>query len=342
MKSAIYACGKQSIKIPSPVYISASASVVGIKEGEGPLGTMFDMVGKDDLFGCETWEEAESTLQKEAVTLALGKAKMKGEEIRYLFAGDLLGQAMATTLGLGSFQVPLFGLFGACSTCGEALSLGTMSVAGGFAKHVISVTSSHFGSAEKEFRFPLEYGGQRPPSTTWTVTGSGAFVLSSEKREGVKAGITGITTGCIVDYGIKDSLNMGCTMAPAAAELICQHFKDFGTKPEDYDKIITGELGCVGQRALFDLLKEKGYDIEGCHMDCGIEIYDAKVQNTGAGGSGCGCCATVLAAYLLEKISTGVWKRILFVPTGALMSKTSYNEGNTVPGIAHGVVIESI
>ena len=169
MKSAIYACGKQSIKIPSPVYISASASVVGIKEGEGPLGTMFDMVGKDDLFGCETWEEAESTLQKEAVTLALGKAKMKGEEIRYLFAGDLLGQAMATTLGLGSFQVPLFGLFGACSTCGEALSLGTMSVAGGFAKHVISVTSSHFGSAEKEFRFPLEYGGQRPPSTTWTA-----------------------------------------------------------------------------------------------------------------------------------------------------------------------------
>ena len=181
MKHAMYQCGKQSIKLPSPVYILASASIVGTKEGEGPLGTMFDMVGTDDLFGCATWEEAESTLQKEAVTLALGKAKMKPEELRYIFAGDLLGQAMATSFGLGSFQVPLFGLFGACSTCGESLSLGAMAVAGGFAKQVISVTSSHFASAEKEFRFPLEYGGQRPPSSTWTVTGSGAFVLSDEK-----------------------------------------------------------------------------------------------------------------------------------------------------------------
>lgn len=342
MKHAMYQCGKQSIKLPSPVYILASASIVGTKEGEGPLGTMFDMVGTDDLFGCATWEEAESTLQKEAVTLALGKAKMKPEELRYIFAGDLLGQAMATSFGLGSFQVPLFGLFGACSTCGESLSLGAMAVAGGFAKQVISVTSSHFASAEKEFRFPLEYGGQRPPSSTWTVTGSGAFVLSDEKKEGVKAGITGISTGCIVDYGIKDSLNMGCTMAPAAAELICQHFKDFGRNPKDYDQIITGDLGSVGQRALLDLLKEKGYDMEGRHMDCGIEIYDGKAQNTGAGGSGCGCSATVLSAYLLEKIHANVWKRILFIPTGALMSKTSYNEGNTVPGIAHGLVIEAL
>ena len=342
MKQAMYQCGKQSIKLPSPVYILASASVVGTKEGEGPLGTMFDMVGTDDLFGCATWEEAESTLQKEAVTLALGKAKMKPEELRYIFAGDLLGQAMATSFGLGSFQVPLFGLFGACSTCGESLSLGAMAVAGGFAKQVISVTSSHFASAEKEFRFPLEYGGQRPPSSTWTVTGSGAFVLSDEKKEGVKAGITGISTGCIVDYGIKDSLNMGCTMAPAAAELICQHFKDFGRNPKDYDQIITGDLGSVGQRALLDLLKEKGYDMEGRHMDCGIEIYDGKAQNTGAGGSGCGCSATVLSAYLLEKIHANEWKRILFIPTGALMSKTSYNEGNTVPGIAHGLVIEAL
>lgn len=342
MKSAIFECGKQSIKIPVPVYISASASVVGTKEGEGPLNTMFDVVGKDDLFGCETWEEAESTLQKEAVTLALGKAKLRTEEIRYLFAGDLLGQAMATSFGLGSFKVPLFGLFGACSTCGEALSLGAMAVAGGFARHVISVTSSHFASAEKEFRFPLEYGGQRPPSATWTVTGSGAFLLSSDKGENAKAVITGITTGCIVDYGIKDNLNMGCTMAPAAAELIYQHFQDFCSKPEEYDKIITGDLGSVGQRALLDILKEKGYDIESRHMDCGIEIFDPKAQNTGAGGSGCGCSAVVLAAYLLEKIQAGVWKRILFVPTGALLSKTSYNEGNTVPGIAHGVVIESL
>lgn len=342
MKSAMYECGKQSIKLPAPVYILASASVVGTKEGEGPLGTMFDMIGKDDLFGCETWEEAESTLQKEAVTLALGKAQMRMEEIRYLFAGDLLGQAMATSFGLGDFQVPLFGLFGACSTCGEALSLGAMTIAGGFAKQVVSVTSSHFASAEKEFRFPLEYGGQRPPSSTWTVTGSGAFVLSGKRQAGANVGITGITTGCIVDYGLKDNLNMGCTMAPAAAELICQHFIDFGSKPEDYDKIITGDLGCIGKKALLDLLKEKGYNLENIHMDCGVEIYDAKAQDTGAGGSGCGCSAVVLASYLLGKIISGAWKRILFVPTGALLSKTSYNEGNTVPGIAHGVIIEGV
>lgn len=342
MKSAIFECGKQSVKIPVPVYIHSAASVVGTKEGEGPLGNLFDVVGKDDLFGCNTWEEAESTLQKEAVTLALGKANMKAEEIRYLFAGDLLGQAMATSFGLNSFQIPLFGLFGACSTCGEALSLSAMTVAGGFAKHVVSVTSSHFASAEKEFRYPLEYGGQRPPSSTWTVTGSGAFVLSGEPGRDAKAVITGITTGRIVDYGIKDNLNMGCTMAPAAAELISQHFQDFCSKPQEYDKIITGDLGVVGQRALLDILKERGYDIEDRHMDCGMEIYDRNTQDIGAGGSGCGCAAVVLASYILERIKEGAWKRVLFVPTGALLSKTSFNEGNTVPGIAHGVVLESL
>lgn len=342
MESAIFQCGKQSVKIPVPVYIRASASVAGTKEGEGPLGSLFDVVGQDDLFGCETWEEAESTLQKEAVTLAMGKAKMSKEEIRYLFAGDLLGQAIATSFGLSRFKIPLFGLYGACSTCGEALSLGAMTVAGGFAKHVVSVTSSHFASAEKEFRFPLEYGGQRPPSATWTVTGSGAFVLSSEKGQEAAALITGITTGCIVDYGIKDNMNMGCTMAPAAAELIYQHFQDFNSKPEEYDRIITGDLGVVGQRALLDILKEKGYDIENRHMDCGIEIFDSESQNTGAGGSGCGCAALVLSSFILEKIRCGVWKRVLFVPTGALLSKVSYNEGNTVPGIAHGVLLEAI
>ncbi|MBR1692301.1 MAG: stage V sporulation protein AD [Lachnospiraceae bacterium] len=340
MEKAIFECGKQSVKIPVPVYIAASASVVGTKESEGPLSSLFDVQGQDDLFGCNTWEEAESTLQKEAVTLALGKAKLNNEDIRYLFAGDLLGQAMATSFGLSSFKIPLFGLFGACSTCGESLSLGAMSVAGGYARHVVCVTSSHFASAEKEFRFPLEYGGQRPPYATWTVTGSGAFVLSGEKKRAVRAMITGITTGRIVDYGIKDNFNMGCTMAPAAAEVIHQHFEDFSRSPDDYDKIITGDLGSVGQIALLDILKEKGYDIAGKHMDCGIEIYDSQKQNTGAGGSGCGCSATVLSAYVLKKLEEGVWSRVLFVPTGALLSKTSFNEGMSVPGIAHAVVIE--
>ncbi|MBO6015337.1 MAG: stage V sporulation protein AD [Lachnospiraceae bacterium] len=342
MENAIFECGEQSIKIPVPVYILASASIVGTKESEGPLGSLFDVQGGDDLFGAKTWEEAESTLQKEAVTMAVGKAKLNCEDIRYLFAGDLLGQAMATSFGLSGFRIPLFGLFGACSTCGEALSLGAMTVAGGFASHVVCVTSSHFASAEKEFRFPLENGGQRPPSATWTVTGSGAFVLASTKKDCVAAIITGVTTGRIVDYGLKDNFNMGCAMAPAAAEVIAQHFSDFNSTPEDYDKIITGDLGSVGQVALFDLLQERGYDIRGKHMDCGMEIYDPATQNVGAGGSGCGCAATVLSAYILAKLKDGVYKRILFVPTGALLSKTSFNEGMSVPGIAHALVLESI
>lgn len=333
--------GKQSIEIKTPVYIRSSASVVGSKEGEGPLAELFDMVGQDDMFGCGSWEEAESSLQKDAVYLALGKAKLKNEDIRYIFAGDLLGQSIASSFGLASYEMPLIGMYGACSTCGLTLSMGAMTVAGGFAGHVVCVTSSHFASAEKEFRFPLGYGNQRPLSASWTVTGSGAFVLSSDEGEKARGRITGITTGKIMDYGLKDSMNMGACMAPAAASTIEQNLKDFGRRPSDYDKIITGDLGTVGQHVLIDLLNEKGIDISGQHMDCGIEIYDAKEQDTHAGGSGCGCSAVTLSAYILKKIEEGVWKRVLFVPTGALLSKTSFNEGQTVPGIAHGVVIES-
>lgn len=332
--------GSQSFVPERPVYIRASACVAGTKESEGPLGELIDMVGKDDLFGCKTWEEAESTLQKEAVALALGKAEMQAEEIRYLFAGDLLGQSTASSFGVSSFGIPHLGVYGACSTCGETLGLGTMAVSGGMADDVICVTSSHFASAEKEFRYPLAYGNQRPPSATWTVTGSAAFVLSAKTDKRNRAEITGVTSGKIVDYGIKDSLNMGACMAPAACELIAANLQDFGRKPEDYDKIITGDLGLVGQRALLDLLKEKNIDIENQHMDCGIEIFDCNVQGVGSGGSGCGCSAVTLSAYILKMLEEGVWQRVLFVPTGALLSKTSFNEGMTVPGIAHGVVLE--
>lgn len=337
-----YRLGKQSIEIKNPVYIRESASVVGTKEGQGPLAELFDMVGQDDMFGCSSWEEAESSLQKDAVYLALGKAGMKKEEIRYLFAGDLLGQSIASSFGLAGYEIPLIGLYGACSTCGLSLSMGAMAVNAGYAEHVVCVTSSHFASAEKEFRFPLAYGNQRPLSASWTVTGSGAFVLSNTPGKKARARITGLTTGKIMDYGLKDSMNMGACMAPAACDTIFQNLQDFGRKPSDYDKIITGDLGTVGQHALLDLLNEKGVDIAGQHMDCGIEIYDAKSQDTHAGGSGCGCCAVTLSAYILKKIEEGVWKRVLVVPTGALLSKTSFNEGQSVPGIAHGVVIESI
>lgn len=333
--------GKQSIELKDPVYIRESASVVGTKEGQGPLSELFDMVGQDDMFGCASWEEAESSLQKDAVYLALGKAGMKKEDIRILFAGDLLGQSIASSFGLANYEIPLVGLYGACSTCGLALSMGSMAVHGGYAENVVCVTSSHFASAEKEFRFPLGYGNQRPLSASWTVTGSGAFVLCGTEGEKSRAKITGLTTGKIMDYGLKDSMNMGACMAPAACDTIYQNLKDFGRKPSDYDKIITGDLGKIGQQALIDLLNERDVDIAGQHMDCGIEIYDAKEQDTHAGGSGCGCSAVTLSAYILKKIEEGVWKRVLFVPTGALLSKTSFNEGQTVPGIAHGVVIEN-
>ncbi len=329
--------GKQSLQFDEAPYIIASASIVGKKESEGPLGNYFDVVGEDDKFGQDTWEEAESTLQKEAFQMAVGKAGLKKEDIRYLFSGDLLGQNIATSFGLMDYQVPLFGLYGACSTCGEALSLGAMCVAAGYADYVVSMTSSHFASAEKQFRFPLEYANQRPKSATWTVTGSGAYVLGKRKS---KSRITGITTGKIVDYGIKDSMNMGAAMAPAASDVICQHLKDFDRQPDYYDKIITGDLGTIGQEILIDLAKQQGYDLSGIHADCGIEIYDGKRQGTGAGGSGCGCSAATLSAYYLKQVQEARLHKILFVPTGALLSTVSFNEGMTVPGIAHAVVIE--
>lgn len=329
--------GKQSIEYPHPPYLISTGSVVGKKEGEGPLGKLFDKVQEDDLFGKNTWEEAESEMQKEASLQALKKAEVEPQEVRYLFGGDLLRQGIATSMGLEELHIPLFGLYGACSTSGEAIALSSMSVAAGYAEYVLAVTSSHFGSAEKEFRFPLAYANQRPLSAQWTVTGSGAFLIGTEKSH-VK--ISGITVGKIVDYGLKDSQNMGACMAPAACDTISRHFMDFETRPDDYDRIFTGDLGYIGQRILFDLLEEKGYDIEKKHVDCGMVIYEQATQDTHAGGSGCGCAATTLAAYIFPKIESGEWKRVLFVPTGALMSTVSFNEGKSVPGIAHGILLE--
>lgn len=365
--------GKQSLAFHKPPYILASGNIVGKKEGEGPLGKEFDVICEDDKFGADNWEDAESTLQKEAVALALGKAKLEPKDMRYIFAGDLLGQNIATSFGLMNYEIPLFGLYGACSTAGESMALGAMCVAAGYAENVVTVTSSHFASAEKEFRFPLDYGNQRPLSATRTVTGSGAFVLANEaalqqflgrewkggeglsisnshveekitehKPRKARAKITGMTVGKIVDFGLKDSMNMGACMAPAAASTLEQHFIDFESQPEDYDKIITGDLGKVGQRVLLDLLRDKGFDISDRHLDCGIEIYDGQSQDTHAGGSGCGCSAVTLSAYILKQLEEKSWKKVLFMPTGALLSKTSFNEGKSVPGIAHALVLESV
>ena len=383
--------GKQSLLFENAPYIVSAASVTGSKEAAGPLGKLFDMTNEDDLFGAQTWEEAESTMQKEACVLALGKAHVKADEIRYLFGGDLLRQGIATSMGVEALQIPMFGLYGACSTSGEALALAGMCAAAGYGKYMLAVTSSHFGSAEKEFRFPLGYANQRPLSAHWTVTGSGAFLVraADATMPGTSTAnnpaanspaanvptannpaanspaadlpetsaappaeddistthvshvrIAGVTVGKIVDYGLKDSQNMGACMAPAAMDTIVQNFEDFGRSEQDYDRIITGDLGYVGQSILFDLVRGKGYDIRKKHLDCGMTIYDQETQDTHAGGSGCGCAAVTLASFIIPKIEKGEWKRVLFVPTGALMSTVSFNEGASVPGIAHGIVLE--
>ncbi len=340
--------GSGSLCFSKAPFIISTGSVVGKKEGEGPLAPCFDVIGTgDEKFGEENWEAAESALQKEALTVTLGKINRQAGDVRYLFAGDLLGQTIASSFGLKEFEIPMFGLYGACSTCGESLSLASMTIAAGYADCVAAVTSSHFASAEKQFRFPLEYANQRPKSATWTVTGSGAFLLVSEEKMqewklSPMARITGVTTGKIVDFGIKDSMNMGAAMAPGACDLIYRHLQDFGRKPSDYDRIVTGDLGTVGSEILVDLLKEKGYDIASVHEDCGVKIYDGEKQGTGAGGSGCGCSAVTLSGHYLKELQRGRMKRILFVPTGALLSTVSFNEGQTVPGIAHGVVLEHV
>lgn len=329
--------GKASLRFEHPAFVASWASVAGKKEGQGPLADEIDVKEQDETFGMENWEQAESAMQKQAADLALEKGNIHRREVRYLFAGDLLGQLIATSFGTVDLEIPLFGLYGACSTMGEALGLGAMCVNAGYADRVLALASSHYATAEKQFRFPLGYGNQRAQSATWTVTGCGAVVLGKNKT---RVAVTGITTGKLVDMGSKDSMNMGAAMAPAAWNTICQNFEDFGVDASYYDRIITGDLGAVGQKALLDFMKSSGYDITGKHMDCGLEIYDRGEQDVHSGGSGCGCSAVTLCARILPKLMRGEWSRVLFVPTGALLSTVSYNEGQSIPGIAHAVILE--
>ena len=329
--------GKASLRFKHPAFVASWASVAGKKEGQGPLADEIDVKEQDEMFGMENWEQAESAMQKQAADLALEKGNIHRREVRYLFAGDLLGQLIATSFGTVDLEIPLFGLYGACSTMGEALGLGAMCVNAGYADRVLALASSHYATAEKQFRFPLGYGNQRAQSATWTVTGCGAVVLGKNKT---RVAVTGITTGKLVDMGTKDSMNMGAAMAPAAWNTIRQNFEDFGVDASYYDRIITGDLGAVGQKALLDFMKSSGYDITGKHMDCGLEIYDRGEQDVHSGGSGCGCSAVTLCARILPKLMRGEWSRVLFVPTGALLSTVSYNEGQSIPGIAHAVILE--
>lgn len=330
--------GKQTVKLKTPVSILASAAIAGQKEAEGPLGDYFDVTMADAEWNEETWEKTESKMQKEAVKLAVQKAGLDLLDINYVFAGDLLNQCIGAGFGLRELQIPYFGIYGACSTMVEGLSLGSMLLDGGFAEHVVAVTSSHFCTAERQYRMPLEYGGQRTPTAQWTVTGSGAAVLG---LSGKGPCVTHITTGKIMDMGVKDANNMGGAMAPAAFDTLCAHFRDTGLSPADYDLILTGDLGTVGRDILIDLMEKEGFDIRENYNDCGCMIYDIEQQDVHAGGSGCGCIASSLCGYILSEMRRGTWNRILAMGTGALLSTTSGLQGESVPGIAHLVAISN-
>lgn len=330
--------GKSTYMFKEKPYITGYASVVGKKESEGPLKDSFDKVFYDTLAGCETWEQAESSFQKEAVTLALEKASLKAKDMDMVFAGDLLNQCISSSYGMRSFNIPFLGQYGACSTMAQTLLLSSLLVASGAAKHSLAVTSSHFCSAERQFRFPLEYGGQRTPTAQWTVTGAGAVVVS---KEGSGSVINEVTVGKIVDLGITDINNMGAAMAPSAADTIKTFLDDTETSPSDYDLILTGDLGKVGSSLLHELLEKEAIDIKSKHEDCGVLIYNLEDQDVHAGGSGCGCSASVLCSSVLKKVTEGKYKDVLFVATGALMSPTSNQQGESIPGIAHLVHIQT-
>ena len=329
--------GKQTIKFGSPPCIIESSAVVGVKEGEGPLKDSFDQILTDDKFGADTWEAAESKIQHQALSSALKKADLNPENIDFLMAGDLMNQCVATHYGIRDFNIPFLGMYGACSTMIESTIVAAMAVAGGYAKFAAAMTSSHFCSAEKQFRYPLEYGGQRAPAAQWTVTGAGCAIISA-KDQGLK--ITHATVGKIVDMGITDISNMGSAMAPAAIDTLCTLFKDTGFNPDDFDGIFTGDLGKIGSDILTEKIKEEGYDISRVHSDCGMMIYDMKTQDVHSGASGCGCMGSVLCGHILPNMRQGKYSRIIAMATGALMNPTVVLQGESIPGIAHAVIIE--
>lgn len=329
--------GKQTIIFDNPPTILETASIVGPKEAEGPLAKYFDKTLEDEFWGEETWEKAESKIVKETSFLTINKANLSNEQIDYCFSGDLLNQCISSSFGLRDSSIPLFGIFGACSTFVEGLSLGAVFAEISGANNILALASSHFCSAEKQFRFPLELGNQRTPTAQWTVTGSGAAIIS---KNGTGPFITSITTGKIVDMGIKDVNNMGAAMAPAALDTLLAHFKDTGRNPSYYDGIFSGDLGYVGKDILGDLALKNGYNINSIYNDCGVLIFDKEKQDTHSGGSGCACIATVFSGYLFNQLKAKKYKKILLIATGALTNSTTSQQGESIPGIAHAISIE--
>lgn len=319
--------------------IIAACSVAGNREKEGPLGGKFDIVDEKDSFGQDTWEKSESEMQRLAVKYVLEKASLTENEVDALFAGDLTNQCVSSNYGLLSFDVPFFGLYGACSTAAEGLILSALTVGYGIYNKTVAVTSSHNCTAERQFRFPLEYGCQHAPTAQWTVTGSGAFVISSE---GVGPTICDVLPGKAIDRGITDINNMGAAMAPAAIDTLTRYFTQSRTSPQDYDLIVTGDLGYEGHRIVSELMLGKGFKMGENYSDCGLMIYDLKKQDMHAGGSGCGCSAIVFASHLYKELSSGKLRDVLFLGTGALMSPASVQQGLSIPGIAHLLHIKGV
>ena len=332
---------KGTVVLEKKPKIIGNAAVVGKKEGEGPLAKEFDEIFEDTTMGEKSWEKAESLLLKNSVKKALSKAAVTPEEVDGIFSGDLLNQCMGSSFGLRDFGIPLGGLYGACSTMALSLIMASLSIETGGFDCTVATTSSHFCSAEKQFRYPLEYGGQRPPTAQWTVTGSGAAVLK-DTNSSISPYVDKVHLGKIRDYDITDANNMGAAMAPAACETICSFLSDTGTSPSDYDIILTGDLGFVGSELLRQLtVREYGIDIASVHNDCGMMIFNRDTQDVHAGGSGCGCSASVVNSYIMKRLESGQLNSVLFVGTGALLSPTSSLQGESVPGIAHGVLLTS-
>ena len=332
-------CGRQTVALSTKPTINAFTSVVGKKEGEGPLGNQFDAVIEDAFLGEDTWEKAEMRLYEKCFAQMLKKGSLAPPDIDYIITGDLLNQCTSSSFAMRDSDIPYLGIYGACSTMAESMSIGAMLSDGGFsAGNILSMAGSHFCSAEKQFRFPLEYGGQRPPTSQWTVTGAGAVCIS----HGGPVEITHVTTGIIADFGIKDAANMGAAMAPAFASTLKTHLNETGRGPDFYDLIVSGDLGIIGKEIATELLKKENIDIGENYDDCGAMIFDREKQDTHAGGSGCGCSACVLCGYILPEMIKGTFKNVLFIATGALMSPTTTQQGESIPSIAHAVALSKL
>lgn len=329
---------RQTCRLTDPPGVVSWASVAGRLERQGPLGGSIDITDDDSFFGKKTWEQGEAEMQALALRRALRKGGLTPQDVDCVFAGDLLNQNIGATFSLRDFDIPFYGVYGACSTMGESLSLAAMAVAGGFARIAAAQTSSHFCTAERQYRMPVPYGSQRSPTAQWTATAAGCTLLSAQ---GPGPYITHVTCGKIVDQGITDPNNMGAAMATAAYDTLRAYFADTHTGPADYDAIFTGDLGELGHEIVMDLFRQDGVDMTRNYEDCGMLLYDRDRQDMHAGGSGCGCSAAVFNGYLLTGLKQGRWRRILFAPTGALLSPTSSFQGESIPGICHLVCVST-